>query len=246
MERFLDFGIPDRDADQIAAYKADQEWKRVYDFLRRDYWHVTNPAAWDAIRQSGAIKPNLEGRFPTSWDDVVTGQSYAYLHGRVALFDFCTPSEDDAIRQWAHAWDVFMGGGGRALVRVLLQLTRERLVSKIIPNRRGHLDGELFGCIEHCEVWYPEDIPTDAISAAYRLPVATVFGQFNPEPIRLNERVEPEQRKEPAPPSCEGWTPDQAVQYVLDNPEGQLPRALLDLLPPGIFGEENPPADDDL
>ena len=79
MERVF---VDDPDLDkQYAAYRSNPNWKRIYDFLRQDdcYWHVTNPEAWEAIRASGAIKPNIDGRYHQRFGTTST-KSFGYIH----------------------------------------------------------------------------------------------------------------------------------------------------------------------
>jgi hypothetical protein len=138
-------------------------WKRIYSFLRRGYWHATSPDAWKAIKKSGAIKRNIGSRYPTQFE-----LSYAYIHEKVALFDFVSPTEEDLIQSWQHAMDFL------TIRDILIRLDARRLRRKVIPNRIGYepengiVNYDL--CIPHCEVWYPEDIPITAIRKVYRLP----------------------------------------------------------------------------
>lgn len=109
-----------------------------------------------------------------------TRRSYGYNHQCVSLFDFVTPSEDEVIRSWEHAWDVLVNVEAPT---ILLQLERSRLEPRIIPNSQGMQgapDGKYYGCIPYCEVWYPGEIPSDAISSVYQVPVASGF-EFCPE-----------------------------------------------------------------
>jgi hypothetical protein len=161
--------------DKYAAYRSNPEWKRIYSFLHDGYWHVTS--AWDAIRESGAIKPNIGGRFPMKYGD----RHYAYHHQCIALFDFVTPSEEEVIQTWGHACDVLSQNGP-----VLLRLDRSSLDPKVIPNRDvwGREDTLRYLLIPFIEAWYPGEISTDAITAKFRLTPHHGLTVFRPEPFR--------------------------------------------------------------
>lgn len=112
MERFFDPGDPDDPGyaeRQYATYRSDVEWHRICTFLRHGYWHVTSPEAWQAIRESGVIRPNTGGRYPTRWGQWSSERSLAYVHNWVALFDFVSPTEEEVIRVWGPAWDSRQG-----------------------------------------------------------------------------------------------------------------------------------------
>jgi len=195
MERFH-HGLP---ADpQYAVYKSDPAWRRLYAFLRCGYWHVTNPAKWEAIKESGAIKPNVDEGFEMRFESQ-TKKSIGHVNGYVMLFDFVTPSEEEIIGTWEHAWDVLTD----EVTTVLLRLDRRRLRTKVIPNSAANCGD---GYISFCEVWYPEPIPMIAISSVYRVPSPAAFGEFRPEQIGKTERVEQTQR----PPAVDplAWLPE--------------------------------------
>jgi hypothetical protein len=174
VDRFLESGIPDLDQPKLAVYRADPDWKRLYSFLRHGYWHGQSLQAWEVTRQEGAIKPNIDGRYPMRFE-FQTLRSYGYNHKCVALFDFMTPSEDQVIRSWGHAWDVLVN---EEAPTILIQLNRKHLEQKIIPNSQGMQpapSGKQYGCIPFCEVWYPDEIPTAAITSVYRVPANSDF-----------------------------------------------------------------------
>jgi hypothetical protein len=164
---------------QYAAYRSDPEWGRIYSFLRHGYWHVTSPGNWQAIKKSGAIKPNINGRFRTRWSGI-TDRSYAYIQECVSLFDFITPSEEDVIRLWDRSWPILTDNEATT---VLLRIDRRQLRSKIIPNCEA---GVKYLQIPHCEVWFPGPIPIDSISSVYHLPQVQIFGEFNPVIVRAS------------------------------------------------------------
>jgi len=167
---------------QYAAYRLNPDWERTYSFLCHGYWHVTNPEAWKAIVRSGAIRPNLHGTYSMRFADN-TWKSYGYIHKCVALFDFISPSEEEIIRKWENAWEVLTD---YERATILIQLDRPRLMPKIIPNHYGWdaQDGrQILGCIPFCEVWYPDEIATDAVTSVFRLPPPSRYGEFLPELI---------------------------------------------------------------
>jgi len=182
MERFIPTGDAERDDPQIAACKSNPEWKYIYSFLHWGYWHVTNPTAWAAIRKCGVIRPNANEPSRTRWGEHLTSRSFAHVHKYVALFDFISPNEREVISQWGNAWDVLTNQGAAT---ILIRLDRRRLRSKIIPNCEGRkiVDDKAFGCIPFCEVWYPAEIPTAAITGVYEVPPPSGF-EFKPRPIR--------------------------------------------------------------
>jgi hypothetical protein len=192
LERFIPTDDPTDDSERVepqyALYRSNPEWRRIYSFLRRGYWHVTNPKSWEDIRKSRAIQPNLGGRYTARWgspgtcvEPTLTDRSYAYIHKCVALFDFVYPSENEVIHQWGNAWDVLTDQGAST---ILIRLDRRRLRSKIIPNREGRkiVDDRAFGCIPYCEVWYPDEIPTTFVIGVYEVPPPAGF-EFKPKPI---------------------------------------------------------------
>jgi hypothetical protein len=220
---------------QYVTNRSDPKWREVYSFVRRDYWHSTTPQHWDAIRQSGAIMPNRNRQFPSYWKGVVADHCYSIKHECIALFDFVTPTEEEIMRVWDRAWEVITFNARQ--VAVLLQIERQRLEDRIIPNGRASHDE---GHVPFCEVWYPDDIPIDAISGVYRLPLQENFGELNPERIALGEHVEPEQRTYGLPPNCEGWTPKQAFEWLVRNADAQpIPPAIRELLGDDFFTRDD-------
>jgi hypothetical protein len=146
--------------------------------LRHGYWHVTTLAGCEEIRKAGAIKPNIDARFPARFDHT-TRKSFGYVHRCVSLFDFATPSDEQVIRQWGNAWDVLTN---TQATHVLLRLDRGHLEPKIMPNSVAYpktKDGGIFGCIPWVEVWYPEDIAIAAVTAVYHIPPPRGF-EFRP------------------------------------------------------------------
>jgi hypothetical protein len=184
VERFIP-SYDETDEPWYAEYLADPEWNRIYSLIRQGYWHVTSLQGWGAIRESGAIKPNLGGRFPRRFGDI-TERSYGYKNKLVALFDFHTPSDREVIRQWGNAWDVLVN---TCEDHILLQLDRCRLEAKIIPNSKvwGRSDKKVLGgCIPFVEVWYPEEIPIDTVGTVYRVPATPRF-EFRPVRVSAGE-----------------------------------------------------------
>ena len=164
---------------QYATYKSDPEWRRIYSFLHHGYWHGTTPNNWKAILASGVIRPRMEGDLLGRWWSKSTERSYAYNHRCVALFDFVSPSEEEVIETWDRAWETLTN---IKATTILLRLDRRRLRSRIIPNSQGWPrapNGEIYFLIPFCEVWYPEDIPTIAISQVYELLPPSKFGELN-------------------------------------------------------------------
>src|SRR5262249_5051027 len=149
----------------------DPEFRRIYTFLNRDgYWHVTSPQGLKGIYESGAIKPNVNGRFPVSWHDI-SQRSYGYIHNCVSLFDFAAATDEQFIQKWDNAHDILVGQSEP--IKILLLLNGKQLLSKIIPNSDvwpRTRDGECYGCIPFLECWYPDDIPVDAITKQYCVP----------------------------------------------------------------------------
>jgi hypothetical protein len=86
------------------------------------------------------------------------------------------------------------------------------------------------------------------ISAAYRLSEPSDIEDFDPVPIGLNERVEPEPRAAPRPPSFKGMTRAQAraqaIRWKLDNPDAPLTPELRDLI--GDLCERDDSPDDEV
>jgi hypothetical protein len=150
----------------------------------------------------------------------------------VALFDFVTPTEEEAIRFYHHAWDVIYQVRSP---RILLQLDRSQLQTKVIPNAKcwpNTPSGEIHGCIPFLEVWCPEDIPKNMISQIYRLDAGPVYGELNWEEIAFDAIIQPEDHEKVAkpPPPFLGTTEQEAVQYWLNNPSGPFPPEVEELL----------------
>lgn len=184
MKRHNGFGGDDaekREKQFFAVYKADPEWNRIYSFLNHGYWHVTTPKSWEAIRESGAIKPNIDEQFKVNFDST-TRKSYGFKHNCVCLFDFISPSENETIEHWQHAWDVLVA---KKPNNILLQFDRPKLEPRIIPNSEAEKPGKwgVCGRIESCEVWYPDEISLDAITNVYRVPHPKQELSIDPEPI---------------------------------------------------------------
>lgn len=207
MERFDLYASANRDA-VFEAYRADPDWRRTYGFLRRSYWHVTSPTNWNSILAAGEIRPSgkasgLSSRFKET--------NFAYQRVCVALFDFLSPTEEECIESWCHAWDIMvLSGDERA---VLIELSRDDLSGSVLPNSTA---GHGLNYVKHLEVWYPTPIPASAFVAAYLLPRGKVFGEFN------YTKIDPLQRVEPIPHIPEdplGWLPLEVRQGLFSPPE---------------------------
>lgn len=180
MERFIPM-FDDRDRLEYERLRNDPEWGKIYAFIRRDYWHVTSTEAWREIRASGAIKPNVDGRYDKRFGDI-TNRSFGYLHRYVSLFDFLTPSEEEVMRQWGNSWDVLVDQKHDGL---LLQLGRNNLAAKIVQNSTAWSEGKAQvrgGCIPHVEVWYPKEIAVDSVRNVWIIPATDRF-EFEPRLI---------------------------------------------------------------
>ena len=186
--------------EKYLAYKTDGEWQRVYSFLScRALWHVTTNVAWEAIKLSRAIKPNVDAKYDMRFE-FETEHSFGYMHQYVNLFDFFTASQEEVIQVWGFAWDILTDD----VPTVLLQLNWQRLRSELIPNT---VASDSHGHIPYCEVWYPGDIPTSAINAVYIVPAPSEFGEFRPKKIGMIESVEPVQRLSDGDPL--DWLPEE-------------------------------------
>ncbi|GAA4468407.1 hypothetical protein GCM10023156_59380 [Novipirellula rosea] len=179
MDRFIP-NFDDSDEPEYQRIGSDPSWRKIYDFVSNGFWHVTSPTSWDAIRSSGAIEPNVGGRFPKRFGDI-SDRSYGYLKKYVSIFDFATPTERQVMRQWGNSWDVLVAQDSD---QILLQLDRESLSPDIIPNSAnfneavGQIEG---GCIPWVEVWFPHKIPVASIKGVFRIP-ATDRYEFKPVP----------------------------------------------------------------
>lgn len=164
---------------QYATYRSNSNWRRTYSFLAGSYWHATTPDSWSQILESGAIRPNINGRYPIRFS-VNTPLSYGYTNGYVSLFDFHTPSENDAIRLWDRVHDILTDPVRET---VLVKLNANNLLSKLIPNSEGwdrtRQTYKAGGCIPICETWYPDDIPTSWVENAYRLKPSSALDVFH-------------------------------------------------------------------
>jgi hypothetical protein len=192
MERFIP-SYDESDEEWYARFRADAEWCRNYATLRNGYWHVTSMQGWQQIRESGSIRRNLGGRFPKRFGDI-TDRSYGYKINAIALFDFATPSEEEVMRQLGNAWDVITDMHAD---QVFLQVERGRLDARIVPNSEcwGRSDGKVLGgCIPFIEVWYPDDIPADAIVSAYSIR-AGIRDALWPMPSSASGAAMPEEPK---------------------------------------------------
>jgi hypothetical protein len=90
-----------------------------------------------------------------------------------------TPDERKVIAKWSQAWEVMVS---QDKPRILLELERERLLPKVIPNTDAWpktKEGKIFGLIPFLEAWYPEDIPVEAVVRVYELPATRGF-EFKP------------------------------------------------------------------
>lgn len=209
MERFWPTGVPERDAAALVEYKTDPAWRRIYSFLRRGYWHVTNPVAWKRIRKIGRIEPSGSGN-KSLWEE--TGASRFYR--AVALFDFVTPTEDDVIKNWGNCWDVLTQGEVKS--NVLLRLDRRKLRSNVIS---GSIAQKSLLYIPHCEVWFPGRISIDAVRAVHCLSIDVPFGELKVTQVRKNEDVNAKKRPTVSP---EDWLPGVDFNSLLGRPENAL------------------------
>jgi hypothetical protein len=173
------FELSDRPEETFAAYKSNPEWRSIYSFLGNGFWHVTSFESWSGILRSGAIRPNVRGRYAMRFG-TISERSYGYHHNYVSLFDFRSPTEEEVIQTWARACDVLTDGLQSLL---LLRLDRRRLRRKIIPNSAAWPPTyeEPFGSIPFIEVWYPGEIPVSAITGTFRLPARHGLSDFRPE-----------------------------------------------------------------
>jgi hypothetical protein len=146
---------------------------------------------------------------------VSTERTFAYVHNYVALFDFVTPSEQEAIRQWENAWTFLRASD------ILVRLDRRRLRSEIIPNHLGRNDATACGCIPYLEVWYPDEIPTRFITAIYVMPLSSHLGDFAPIPTTSTDAVHLAEKVRTHKPDCPNlkWVL-QFVQQLRDAKPG--------------------------
>ena len=179
LDRFH-FGPEERWPIQYAAYRSNPSWRHILKFLRREcYWHVTTKDAWREIRKSGAIMPNVDGRFSMRFD-TISERSFGYINKCVSLFDFLSPSEEQLIRQWGNVHDVLTD---TTKTMILLALRWQSLHSMIVPNSQcwnPESGSAAAGCIPFCEVWYPGEIPISVIEVTYLLSPCSDLEGFNP------------------------------------------------------------------
>lgn len=162
--------IDDSDAHrepQYEAYRADPQWQRVYGFLSGMLFHVSSEKGWKGILQHGHIAPSNDGH-ASRFDDQTVRRSFSHENSYVALFDFARPSEE-AIRTWDRSHEVITKGGPA----VLLELDRNALAAKLVPNTAGCVAGTerlISGnCIPFVEVWYPEPIPIAHVLSVHKI-----------------------------------------------------------------------------
>lgn len=87
------------------------------------------------------------------------------------------------MRQWGNAWDVMVRDRTGS---ILLEFDRDQLVGKIVSNSAARIKNTQFipggGYIPFVEVWYPDEIPANAILAVYEIEPTNRF-EFVPKRI---------------------------------------------------------------
>lgn len=131
----------------------------LYDgWLRGGLWHTTSLEGYRGIRQGGAIVPNAGDR-PFKYPRLA--ESYGFLNRYVCLFDFSGITEEQLVLdhwRWASYFT-------QHHPTVALQLDRNLLAERLIPNSAGFKTSVTTLCVPYVEAWYPVPIPASAILA---------------------------------------------------------------------------------
>lgn len=132
----------------------------LFPLLRQGLYHATSVEGYRGISREGFIRP-WNGSFRAAYPKM---NSHARYHGWISLFDFQTPTEEQCF-QVREQWGEFFVK--EKPVTVLINLFRETLASKIIPNEAVEAEPNYQERmrIPYVEVWYPEPISLSAVQS---------------------------------------------------------------------------------
>lgn len=149
---------------QAHASAADpQVVARLQAFLQGGLWHVTSAASWALIRQSGAIRPNVDGRYKMG--GLLSPLAYSFRRGVISVWDFREPAE--------RAWGTILGIEARHRPSAWLKIDAAK-IGELIPHGAARVPIPIPGTskttlpiVQDCEAFCPADIAVDCIEEAH-------------------------------------------------------------------------------
>jgi hypothetical protein len=150
----------------LEGYKTETfEQSPVYPLmplLRAGILHRTSVDGFRGIYKTGKILSNSGGRFPETYPQ--TKASYGFSIDCISLFDFESAREEDYRRTY-HFWGGFFSDCKP--ITIIFKLDRQQLAQNLIPNSERPLPDEKEHklSIPYVEVWYPGEIPYEAIDS---------------------------------------------------------------------------------
>lgn len=124
--------------------------------------HRTSVDGFRGIYKTGKILSNSRGRFPETYPQ--TKVSYGFSIDCISLFDFESAREEDYRKNYP-IWGGFFSDCKP--ITTIFKLDRQQLAQNLIPNSERPLPDEKDYklSIAYVEVWYPREIPYEAIDS---------------------------------------------------------------------------------
>ena len=142
----------------------DQLEPDVLPRLRGSVFHVTTATAYARIRSTGAVLPNVDGRYRFSSPSSET--SFGRRRNLVCLVDLRIAS--DAQIRHALSCYYFLDPFVTSRINVFLTLRHEAF-GELIPNSVGRAYSPAETVIPEIEVWYPGRLPLHEVASLLRV-----------------------------------------------------------------------------
>ena len=143
------------------ALHRDHLWSQLLPRLVGRVFHVTTREAYVAIREAGAIRPNIS-TFPSPFGKY---QSFFRKRGCVSVFDLRTATPEQISVSVGKSGLLSPGRSGK-WPQVYLFLASE-CFERLVPwTRWKEEDAKSDAIVPHIEAGYPGEVSTDLITAA--------------------------------------------------------------------------------
>ena len=148
--------------------RAKKDLGLLWNELRGEIWHVTTVVGLENILSSGEIKPGCQE------DNKFNG--YCTSINAISLFDFDTPSEEDALDHFELKWDHFLSSSlGRSSIWIKINLEKLPHYYLIPPTQiSSEAIKAVKNAIPRVEAAYKGIIPLSALKCLVMVCVANL------------------------------------------------------------------------
>ena len=154
----------DPDFQRDLAYFEQSRIKSLLPHIRRGLWHTTGPRGFAGIRAAGSILPNT-GEFPFTFPQ--TGNSFGFHNGYVSLFDLGSAADEELIDCYWKWTEFFFT---HEPYTIAIELDRDRLRERLIPNAVARTRGSTTVWIPWVEAWHDGPISLTAAKGFILIP----------------------------------------------------------------------------